>query len=167
MQDFGVSNRLPIVRPRLLVGACAVSAIALLSAAPAALAAVIHVVDVIPNGASAETGQNSEPSLAVDPLDPTQMISGTFSSSFVGNQVTSPFWKSTNGGTTWSGFGSLTSVDKSLAWRQDGVAALAVTQTLNNGLTQPSSSTPSKAAQPILALRSIPSTRARPSTSRG
>ncbi len=87
-----------------------------------------RIVDVIPNGASAETGQNSEPSLAVDPLDPTQMISGTFSSSFVGNQVTSPFWKSTNGGTTWSGFGSLTSVDKSLAWRQDGVAALAVTQ---------------------------------------
>ncbi len=78
-----------------------------------------------------------------------------------------PLLESTNGGTTWSGFGSLTSVDKSLAWRQDGVAALAVTQTLNNGLTQPSSSTPSKAAQPILALRSIPSTRARPSTSRG
>ena len=143
MRGFCGSTRLSIahtdLRPGLLSGVCAASMIALLSAAPAALAAVIHVVDVIPNGASAETGQNSEPSLAVDPLDPTQMISGTFSSSFVGNQVTSPFWKSTNGGTTWSGFGSLTSVDKSLAWRQDGVAALTVTQTLNNGLTQPSS----------------------------
>jgi hypothetical protein len=126
-------------RLRLQSGASAVALMGLLSAVPAARAAVIHVVDVIPNAASAETGQNSEPSLAVDPLDPTQMISGSFSSTFTGNQVVSPFWKSTNGGTTWSGFGNLTSVDKSLAWRQDGVAALAVTQTLNNGFTQPSS----------------------------
>ena len=100
---------------------------ALLSAAPAARAGVIHVVDVIPNAASGETGQNSEPSLAVNPLNPQEMISGTFSSTFVGNQVTSPYWKSTNGGTTWTSFGSLPTLDKSLAWRRDGVGALTTT----------------------------------------
>ena len=57
MQGFGVSNRLPIVRPRLLAGACAVSVIALMSALPVASAAVINVADVIPVGASALKGE--------------------------------------------------------------------------------------------------------------
>src|SRR5215469_13172885 len=107
-------------------GVCAASMIALLSAMPAASAAVINVIDVIPVAASAETGQNSEPSIAVDPLNPLQMISGTFTTGASG-----PFWESTNGGTTWTGFGSLPSSDKTLAWRQDGVAALAVTLNVN------------------------------------
>jgi hypothetical protein len=34
----------------------------------------LNVVDIIPNIASAESEQNSEPSLAVDPFDPRQMI---------------------------------------------------------------------------------------------
>jgi hypothetical protein len=89
-----------------------------------ARADVITVVDVIPNAASNETGQNSEPSLAVDPLDPTQMVSGSFPGS------SGPFWKSTDGGTTWSSFGGISNSDKSLAWRQDGVAPLAATLTV-------------------------------------
>jgi hypothetical protein len=105
----------------------AASVIALLSAMPVANAAVINVIDVIPVGASAETGQNSEPSIAVDPLDPMNMVSGAFSSTFSGNDISSPFWVSTNGGTTWSSFGSLLSNDKSLAYQQDGVRALAAT----------------------------------------
>jgi hypothetical protein len=109
-------------RPGLLSGVCAVSVIALLSAAPAARADIINVVDVIPNSQSAETGQNSEPSIAVDPLNPNMMVSGTFTTGASG-----PFWESTNGGTLWTGFGSLPSSDKTLAWRQDGVAPLAVT----------------------------------------
>lgn len=123
MQDPCVSNRLLNARPGLLPGVCAVSVIALLSAIPAASAAVINVVDVIPNAASAETGQNSEPSIAVDPLNPNTMVSGTFTT----GTLSGPFWESTNGGTTWTGFGSLPSSDKTLAWRQDGVAPLAVT----------------------------------------
>ena len=105
---------------------CTTALITCLGVAGAARGAVINVVDVIPNAASAETGQNSEPSLAVDPLNPNTMISGTFSSTFNPSPVSvvSPYWISTNGGTTWSSFGSLNSVDKSLAWRQDGVAAL-------------------------------------------
>ena len=51
------------------------------------------------------------------------MISGTFTS----GTLSGLFWQSTNGGTTWTSFGSLPSSDKTLAWRQDGVAALAVT----------------------------------------
>jgi hypothetical protein len=126
-QDLCVSNRLPNARPGLLSGVCAVSVIALLSAAPAASAAVINVIDVIPNAASAETGQNSEPSLAVDPINPNMMISGTFSSTPSGNDLSSPYWISTNGGTSWSGFGALPASDKTIAWRQDGVAALTTT----------------------------------------
>ena len=66
MRDRRVSLR----RPMSLAGACAVSAVALLSASAPANAFLIPVIDVIPNAASAETGQNSEPSLAVDPLNP-------------------------------------------------------------------------------------------------
>lgn len=113
---FGLGSRLSVVSP-----------IALLCAIPAASAAPINVIDVIPNAASAETGQNSEPSLAVDPLNPNDMISGAFSSTFVVGGVSTPYWISTNGGATWSGFGTLPSDDKSLAWRQDGVAALTTT----------------------------------------
>jgi len=97
-----------------------------LSIAGAAHATPITLVDIIPASDSAETAQNSEPSLAVNPTNPTQMIAGTFST-FVGNQVQSPYWISNNGGMTWSGFGSLLSVDKSLAWGQDGMAALTTT----------------------------------------
>jgi len=95
----------------------AVPIVALLCTAPAARA--ITVIDVIPNAASNETRQNSEPSIAVNPLNSNQMVSGTFGGG--------PFWQSTNGGTTWISFGNLPNNDKSLAWRQDGVAPLAVT----------------------------------------
>ena len=111
----------------LLFGVSAVSVIAASCAVSPARAGPINVIDVIPNAASAETGQNSEPSIAVDPLDPNNMISAAFSSTSIVGGVSTPYWISTNGGMTWSGFGSLPSVDKSLAWRQDGVAALTTT----------------------------------------
>lgn len=101
-----------------------------LAAAAPAWAGVINVVDVIPSSQSSETSQNSEPSLAVDPLNPNNMIAGSFSQTPSGNDLASPFWSSTDGGATWSDFGSLPSSDKSLAWRQDGVAALAATLNL-------------------------------------
>ena len=122
-------------RFRLLSGVSVVAVIGLLSAAPAVRATTIQVVDIIPNSQSAETGQNSEPSLAVNPLNPNQMISSAFSSTFVGNAVSTPYWVTTNGGTTWSSFGSLLSDDKSLAWRQDGMAALTTTLNFVTGTT--------------------------------
>ena len=58
----------------LIAGLSVGAVIPLLSMAPAARAALINVVDVIPNSDSSETFQNSEPSLGVNPLDPSQMI---------------------------------------------------------------------------------------------
>ena len=80
----------------------------------------LNVVDIIPNIASAESEQNSEPSLAVDPFDPRQMIAGTFGSG-------TPYFKTINFGTTWSHYGNLDTEDKTLAWAQDGSAALTAT----------------------------------------
>ena len=108
---------------RWMRGISAMAMMVLMSLAPTTRAGPIQVIDVIPVGASAETGQNSEPSLAVNPLNPSQMISGAFSA------TDALFWKSTNGGATWTSFGSLSgsnaSSDKSLAWQQNGAAALA------------------------------------------
>jgi streptogramin lyase len=79
-----------------------------------------NIIDIIPNIASAESEQNSEPSLAVDPFDPGQMIAGAFGSG-------TPYFKTVNSGTTWSRYGNLDTDDKSLAWKQDGSAALTAT----------------------------------------
>src|SRR5215467_2932200 len=119
MKDLCLLSRFPVFHSsgRPLAGMSAVPIVALLCAAPAARA--ITVTDVIPNAASNETRQNSEPSIAVNPLNSNQMVSGTFGGG--------PFWQSTNGGTTWISFGNLPNNDKSLAWRQDSVAPLAVT----------------------------------------
>jgi hypothetical protein len=83
---------------------------------------VLGVVDVIPMSDSGETGQNSEPSIAVNPINPTLMIAGTF-----GANGANPFFISTDGGTTWSIFGTLFNNDKSIAWKADGSAVLVAT----------------------------------------
>jgi len=77
------------------------------------------MVDVIPNLESAEARQNSEPSIAVNPNNTSQLIAGAFTNIFSAPpvNVTTPFWISTNGGTAWSSFGSLQTLDKSLAWQ--------------------------------------------------
>src|SRR5215475_1766272 len=82
---------------------------------------LIRLVDIIPKNDSDETAQNSEPSLAVNPLDPTQMIAGVF------GDPTNPYFKTTDGGATWLDYGGLNHTDKSLAWLQDGSAALTAT----------------------------------------
>src|SRR5882724_3039354 len=55
----------------------------------------IEIVDIIPQSDSAEADQNSEPSLAVNPLDPTQMVAGIFGTTFYNNLT--PYFLSTNG----------------------------------------------------------------------
>jgi hypothetical protein len=79
--------------------------------------------DIIPNSDSGERFQNSEPSIAVNPVDPTQMVAGIFSSSGAS------YFKSTDGGTTWSDYGSIASKDKTLAWKADGSAVLTASIT--------------------------------------
>jgi hypothetical protein len=82
---------------------------------------VSRVVDIIPRSQSGESAQNSEPSIAVNPVNSTQMLAGSF-----GDPV-DPFFVSTDGGTTWSIFGTLFNNDKSIAWKVDGSAALVAT----------------------------------------
>jgi len=114
-----------------MYGLSVATVIVLLSVAQTSRAAVINVIDVIPNSDSSEAFQNSEPSLGVNPLNPLQMIAGSF-----GNGT--PYFKSVDGGTIWSDYGALSTNDKSIAWRQDGVAAL--TSTLQVLTTNPNGS---------------------------
>jgi hypothetical protein len=86
--------------------------------------AIIRLFDAVPNNHSAEQEQNSEPSVTVDPLDPEDMILGAFGPPSLGN---APYYISTDGGATWSDYGTEIQHDKSLAWLQDGSAALTVT----------------------------------------
>ena len=108
---------------------CTTATITCLSIAGGVRAGPITLVDVIPNAASAETQQNSEPSIGVNPNDPNQLISGAFTALFSPppTNVTTPYWISNNGGTTWSGFGSLQTLDKSIAFN----GSTPLTATLN------------------------------------
>jgi len=83
----------------------------------------LTIRDIILN--SDETAQNSEPSLAVNPLDPRQIIAGTFGTN--GINLANPYFKSTDGGNTWNNYGTIVHTDKSIAWLQDGSAALTAT----------------------------------------
>jgi hypothetical protein len=86
---------------------------------------VLNEVDIIPFGDSSEVKENSEPSLAVDPLDPRQIIAGAFAYNFSSiSDIQQPYFKSTDGGSTWNNYGTIPHTDKSLAWLQDGSAAL-------------------------------------------
>src|SRR5262245_59137230 len=94
------------------------------SAGPVHLFGVQSEVDIISLAQSPENQQNWEPSIAVNPTNPAQMIAGSF-----GNGAL--YWRTNNRGATWSDFGTLSSNDKSIAWRQDGAAALTATAVLN------------------------------------
>jgi Hint domain len=78
----------------------------------------IRIFNIIPSADSGETDQNSEPSLAVNPLDPSQIIAGAFGD--IDSNANTPFFLSINGGVTWTDFDNLDTVDKSLAWLADG-----------------------------------------------
>jgi hypothetical protein len=84
---------------------------------------LLRIVDIIPATDSGETNQNSEPSIAVNPVDPSQMFAGTFGMLTSGLNP-NPFFVSTDGGTTWSDFGIIHDDDKSIAWKPDGSAVL-------------------------------------------
>ena len=79
------------------------------------------MVDTIPTSDSAETDQNSEPSIGVDPINPTLLFAATFG---VG---ANPYFVSTDAGATWSIFGTLNHNDTSSAWKTDGSAVVVAT----------------------------------------
>src|ERR1700704_3885387 len=87
----------------------------------------LRIIDVIPVGDSSETAQDSEPSIAINPADPTQIIAGSFSTS-------TSFFLTLDGGATWSHYDDLSTQDKSLAWKTDGSLIYAITMTLSADL---------------------------------
>jgi hypothetical protein len=90
---------------------------------------LVNIVDIVPNADSAESAQNSEPSIAVNPVNPMQIIAATFGASDSSN----PFFASSNGGATWSDYGTATFSDKSIAWALDGSALLSAALSLDYG----------------------------------
>jgi hypothetical protein len=97
------------------------------SSATASSLSFLRIVNLIPESdsrpesASRDVDQNSEPSIAVNPVDPRQMFAGAFD---FNNNGASPFFVSTDAGATWSIFGALDHSDKSIAWKADGSAVL-------------------------------------------
>jgi hypothetical protein len=97
------------------------------SSATASALSFLRIVDLIPESdsrpesASRDVDQNSEPSIAVNPVDPRQMFAGAFD---FNNNGASPFFVSTDAGATWSIFGSIAHHDKSIAWKADGSGVL-------------------------------------------
>jgi len=61
----------------------------------------IRVVNMIPNAQSDETGQDSEPNLAVDPTNTLLIVGSAFTSNQTGAMNSAPVFISEDGGTTW------------------------------------------------------------------
>lgn len=102
---------------------------------PALAAPRIKIVDLIPVGDSAETDPNAEPSLAVNPFNPNQIIAGAFTGTAEADgSLTTVFFASLNGGATWNDYGSLGTNDKSLAWLADGSGFDGSTLTSDNNI---------------------------------
>jgi len=63
---------------------------------------LVTVVNMIPFAQSAETGQDSEPNLSVNPANTQQIAGSAFTLNPTGATATAPIYVSTNGGTTWT-----------------------------------------------------------------
>src|ERR671934_1752502 len=83
---------------------------------------LLRAVDLIPASASDETAQNSEPSIGVNPINPTQIWAASF-----GSPGQNPFFVSSDGGAAWSIIGAFQHSDTSMAWKVDGSAVLIAT----------------------------------------
>ena len=79
----------------------AVAATALAMSASAVLAQQVTLVNMIPNSLSGETNRDSEPNLAVNPLQPNQVIGSAFTPDPMGSSSI-PLFVSTNGGAAWT-----------------------------------------------------------------
>src|SRR4029079_6191243 len=62
----------------------------------------VTVVNMIPFAQSAETGQDSEPNLSVNPNNTQQIAGSAFTLNPTGATTTAPIFVSINGGTTWT-----------------------------------------------------------------
>jgi hypothetical protein len=62
----------------------------------------VIVVDMVPESHSAETNQDSEPNLAVNPLEPSVIAATAFTPDADPNATHAPIYVSTDGGLTWN-----------------------------------------------------------------
>jgi hypothetical protein len=62
----------------------------------------VYVINMIPNAQSEETGQDSEPNLAIDPSDRRHMVGSAFTDNPTGSNTSAPVFISTDSGITWS-----------------------------------------------------------------
>jgi hypothetical protein len=76
-------------------------ALALLLVTSHSLRAQVRVVNMIPNSRSGETSQDSEPNLAVNPINRLQIVGSAFTPDPMGGP-NAPIYVSTNGGNTWA-----------------------------------------------------------------
>ena len=86
--------------------------------ASTALAGSFTLIDVIPNFMSGETEQNSEPNIAVNPVNPSQAVISSFALN-----PTNPYFATGNGGTTWRNFDNIAHGDTTVDYGRDGANA--------------------------------------------
>jgi hypothetical protein len=86
---------------------------------------LLRAVDLIPASASDERAQNSEPSIGVNPIDPTQIWAASFAQGSTPDRR--PFFVSNEGGATWSIIAAFAHSDTTIAWKVDGSAVLVTT----------------------------------------
>jgi hypothetical protein len=100
-------------RRHILSGSCC--AAAWLISATVVGASPLTVVDVIPTAQSTEASPNPEPSLAVNPNNPQQVLIGAFNMDTL--PLIQPYYLTNGTGwTIWTQAASLSHVDGSLAW---------------------------------------------------
>jgi hypothetical protein len=98
----------------------------------------VKVVDVIPfNQSLNEVGDNSEPSIMVNPANPNQIMI----SAFADNATNNPYFVSSDGGTNWSQAFTISHGDTTLSWGNNGKGYLTYIDGTNTVQVQ-SSSTP-------------------------
>jgi hypothetical protein len=62
----------------------------------------VNVVDMIPQAQSGDTGQDSEPNIAVDPSNPNEIVGSAFTQNPTGATNLAPVFVSTDRGNTWA-----------------------------------------------------------------
>lgn len=62
----------------------------------------VTVINMIPNSQSDETGQDSEPNLAVDPANTQHMVGSAFTSNPTGSTTSAPVFITNDGGLSWA-----------------------------------------------------------------
>lgn len=81
---------------------CAYCACLIFVALPiGAIAQTVTLTNIVPSSLSAETNQDSEPDLTVNPNNPNEIIGTAFTPNPTGATATAPIYISQDGGTTW------------------------------------------------------------------